>query len=158
MASCRKQALIEAPVESVWELLTDPVRGPEWDPDLLEVMGAPVEIRAGSTFETTGRGPLGLKATSAFKVEELDDLHEIKMRCQKSGYYVHWLLTPAQGNTFTELELGVQPLPGIQGRAMGAVFTGGFLRRTAENTLEALERAIGSGALFGRPGSRNPPN
>jgi uncharacterized protein YndB with AHSA1/START domain len=158
MASCRKQALIEAPVESVWELLTDPVRGPEWDPDLLEVMGAPVEIRAGSTFETTGRGPLGLKATSAFKVEELDDLHEIKMRCQKSGYYVHWLLTPAQGNTFTELELGVQPVPGIQGRAMGAVFTGGFLRRTAENTLEALERAIGSGVLFGRPGSRKPPN
>jgi uncharacterized protein YndB with AHSA1/START domain len=142
MASCRKQTLIEAPVEKVWELLTDPARGPDWNPDLLEITGAPVEIRKGSTFEATGRGPLGLKSTSAFKVEELDDLHEIRMRCQKSGYYVQWLLTPAQGNTFTELELGVQPLPGIQGRAMGAPFTTGFLRRTAEKTVEALERAF----------------
>jgi hypothetical protein len=55
---------------------------------------------------------------------------------------VQWLLTPAQGNTFTELELGVHPLPGIQGRAMGVAFTAGFLRRTAEKTLEALERAF----------------
>jgi uncharacterized protein YndB with AHSA1/START domain len=156
MASCRKQALIEAPVEKVWELLTDPASGPEWDPDLLEVTGAPVEIRAGSTFQTTGRGPMGLKATSAFKVEEFDDLREIKMRCQKSGYYVHWLLTPAQGNTFTELELGVQPLTGIQGRPMGALFTAGYLRRTADNTLEALERAMSRGAPEG--GGRKSPN
>jgi uncharacterized protein YndB with AHSA1/START domain len=143
MASCRQNALIEAPVESVWTLLSDPSRGPDWDPEVLQVTGAPARIETGSSFEMTGRGPLGMKATTTFKVEELEDMHEIRMRCQKSGFYVHWLLTPAQGNTFTELELGVDPLPGLSARAMGAMHTRGYLRRTADLTLEALNKALG---------------
>jgi len=31
MASWKQQALIQAPVEDVWELLCDPARGPDWD-------------------------------------------------------------------------------------------------------------------------------
>ena len=142
MASCTKQGLIEAPVKSVWDILVDPARGPDWDPDVLEVTGAPVKIETGSTFEMTGRGPLGIKGTTTFKVEELDDMHEIKMQCQKSGFYIHWLLTPAQGNTFAEIELGIEPVPGLQARAVGAMHTRGYLRRTAEQTLEALRGAI----------------
>lgn len=142
MPSCKQTTLIEAPVESVWKLLTDPARGPDWDPEVLEVTGAPVKIETGSTFDVTGRGPLGLKSSTTFKVEELEDMHEIKMQCQKSGYYIHWLLTPAQGNTFAELELGVEPLPGLQARAAGAIHTRGYLRRTAEKTVEALRRAL----------------
>ena len=150
MASCRQNALIEAPVESVWELLSDPSRGPDWDPEVLKVTWAPAKIETGSTFEMSGRGPLGMKATTTFKVEELEDMHEIRMRCQKSGFYVHWLLTPAQGSTFTQLELGVEPLPGLQARAMGAIHTRGYLRRTADLTLEALNKALG----HDRAGSR----
>ncbi len=143
MASWKQQALIEAPVEAVWEVLVDPSRSPDWDGDVIEVTGAPVEIEVGSTFGVTARGRLGLKDTTTFKVEVLEDMHELKMKCQKSGYYVHWLLTPARGNTFTELELGVEPLPGLSGRAMGAIHTKGYLRRTVEKTIEALSRAIG---------------
>ena len=42
-------------------------------------------------------------------------MREIKLRCQNSGFYSHWLLTEAQGNTFTEVELGVEP-KGLLGR------------------------------------------
>ena len=35
-----------------------------------------------------------------FLIERLDDLHEIRFACQKSGMYAHWLLTDAQGDTF----------------------------------------------------------
>ena len=45
-----------------------------------------------------------------FEVEELEDLREIKLRCQSSGYYSHWRLTEAQGQTFADVEVGVEPI------------------------------------------------
>ena len=143
MSSWTQQALIEAPVAEVWELLCDPARSPDWDADVLEVTGPPVKIEKGSTFGMTGRGPLGMKSSTTFKVEELEEMRELKMQCQKSGFYIHWLLTPAQDETFAELELGVETIPGLQSRAAGAMHTKGYLRRTVEKTLDALNRTIG---------------
>jgi hypothetical protein len=31
------------------------------------------------------------------------------MSCQLTGTYAHWLLTPAQGGTFVELNMGMEP-------------------------------------------------
>jgi uncharacterized protein YndB with AHSA1/START domain len=142
MSSWKQQALIDAPVEEVWKLLSDPTRGPDWSADVIDVTGAPTTIEKGSTFELTGRGPLGLKATTTFKVEQLEDMREIRMQCQKYGFYSHWLLTPARGGTFTELELGIDPQPGIETRAVGALHTKGYLRRTVDQTLDGLRRAL----------------
>jgi uncharacterized protein YndB with AHSA1/START domain len=144
MASWKQQALIEAPVAEVWSVLTDPDRGPEWDPDVLAVTGAPTKIEKGSTFDVTGRGPLGLKATTTFKVVELDDLHELKMKCQFSGFYSHWLLTEAQDGTFAEVELGIEPLASRppRARAAGVLHTKSYLRRQVEKMLDGLRRAV----------------
>ena len=142
MSSSKQQALIEAPVSEVWGILTDPASAPDWDEDVIAVTGPPVQIEVGSTFELIGRGPLGIKATTTYRVEELEDMHELKMQCQRSGFYVHWLLTPARGSTFTEIEMGVEPLPGLQGRAADVIHTRGYLRRTAEKTLDGLRRAL----------------
>jgi len=87
MSSWKQQALIQAPIEEVWSVLCDPVRGPEWSEDMIAVTGAPTKIEKGSTFDVTSKGPLGLKATTPFKVEELEDMHELKMKCQFTGYY-----------------------------------------------------------------------
>jgi uncharacterized protein YndB with AHSA1/START domain len=146
MASWTQQALIDAPVREVWEMLCDPSRAPQWAEDVIAVTGPPAKIEKGSTFEVTARGPLRLKATTPFKVEELDEMRELKMQCQVSGFYSHWLLTEAQGGTFTELELGIEPIEakrGIQGRAIGALHTKSFLRRATEKTLDGLRRAVG---------------
>jgi uncharacterized protein YndB with AHSA1/START domain len=145
MSSWKQQALIDAPVEDVWELLSDPQRGPDWSEDVLAVTGAPAKIEKGSTFEVRSRGPLGLKDTTTFKVEQLDGMREIRMQCQKYGFYSHWLLTPARGGTFTELELGIDPRPGIQTRAVAALHTKGYLRRTVDQTLDGLRRAVARG-------------
>ena len=148
MASWRQQALIEAPVEEVWEVLADPVRGPDWDQDVLAITGAPVKIEKGSTFELTGRGPLGLKGTTTFKVQEFDEMHELKMQCEASGFYAHWLLTKAQDGTFTQLELGheqeVLPEPALKDRAVRALYTKSYLRRAVDRTLDGLRRAVRS--------------
>jgi uncharacterized protein YndB with AHSA1/START domain len=144
MASWKQQALVEAPVERVWELLADPTRFPDWSGEVLKVTGVPTEIEKGSSFELTGRGPLRLRSTTTFKVEKLDDMREIKLRCQYSGFYSHWLLTEAQGNTFTEVELGIEQ-EGLekQARVAGALHTKGFLRRATEQSLDGLQQALG---------------
>jgi len=140
MASWKQQALIEAPVEKVWELLEDVERYPEWNESSIEVTGAPTHVEKGSTFKQISRGPLGTKTTTTFEVEELQDLREIKLRCQASGYYSHWLLTEAMGNTFTEVEIGVEP-NGLLGHVVNATHTKRALRRTIEESLEGLRRA-----------------
>jgi Polyketide cyclase / dehydrase and lipid transport len=145
MASWKQQALIEAPVAEVWGILCDPARGPDWDEDLISVTGAPTKIEKGSTFDVTGRGPLGLKATTKFKVEELEDMHELKMKCQFTGFYAHWLLTQAQDGTFAEVELGVEPVdskPSLRGKAAAALHTKSYLRRAVERLLDSLRRAV----------------
>ena len=143
MSSWKQQALIQAPVTEVWEILCDPARSPDWDPDVLAVTGAPIRIEKGSTFDITGRRPLGMKATTTFKVEELEDLHELKMKCQVSGYYAHWLLTQAQGGTFTEVELGIEPIESqsLGGRVGAALHTKSYLRTQVEKLLDGLRRA-----------------
>jgi uncharacterized protein YndB with AHSA1/START domain len=157
MASWKQQALIEAPIEKVWELLEDPTQFAEWSGDTIEVTGAPTKVEKGSTFDLTSRGPLGLKSTTTFEVEELDDLREIKLRCQRSGYYSHWLLTDARGNTFTEVEMGVEPemgvkpKPGFEARVISALHTKGYLRRAAEQTLDGLKRALERAGAGRRP-------
>ena len=143
MSSWKQQALIQAPVTEVWEILCDPARSPDWDPDVLAVTGAPIRIEKGSTFDITGRGPLGMKATTTFKVEELEDLHELKMKCQVSGFYAHWLLTQAQEGTFTEVELGIEPIESqsLLGRVGAALHTKSYLRTQVEKLLDGLRRA-----------------
>jgi uncharacterized protein YndB with AHSA1/START domain len=143
VASWKQQALIEAPVNEVWEVLCDPARGPEWSEEVIAVTGAPTKIEKGSTFDVTARGPLHLKNTTTFKVEELDELHEIKMKCQYSGFYSHWVLTDAQGATFTEVELGVERKPGLEGLTTHALHTKSYLRREVEKLLDGLRRAVG---------------
>jgi uncharacterized protein YndB with AHSA1/START domain len=143
VTSWKQEALIEAPVENVWALLADPARYPEWSTDVVKVTGAPAKVEVGSTLDITGRGPLGIKTTTPFRVEELEDLREIKMQCQVSGFYTHWVLTEARGNTFTEVELGVEPKKGLQARAAAAIHTKGYLRRAVDEMVDGLRRAVG---------------
>jgi uncharacterized protein YndB with AHSA1/START domain len=133
-------------VSEVWDLLSDPARASEWADDVIEVTGGPARIEKGSTYRVTSRGPFGLKATTPFTVEQLEDMRELKMQCQVTGFFTHWVLTEAQGGTFTELELGIEELPqgrSIRGRAMTALHTKSFLRGTVEKTLDGLRRAVG---------------
>jgi uncharacterized protein YndB with AHSA1/START domain len=142
MASWRQQALVEAPVEEVWALITDWNHYPEWNSDVIRVTGGPAVLEQGSMFDLKGRGPLGLKATTPFKVEEFEEMREMKIQCQVSGYYAHWLLTEARGSTFTEVELGVEPMKGLQARATGALHTKGYLRRAVDQTIDNLRSTL----------------
>jgi Polyketide cyclase / dehydrase and lipid transport len=142
MASWKQQALIDAPVERLWDVLSDPATYPHWASDSVEVTGLPTKIEKGATFELTGPGPLG--RTTTYKIEELDDLRQIKLRCQSSGYYAHWVLTKAQEQTFADVEIGVEPI-GVNGRMMQAALPKRKLRQIVNQNLDGLRRVLSSG-------------
>jgi hypothetical protein len=67
------------------------------------------------------------------------------MKCQFTGFYAHWVLTQAQDGTFTEVELGIEPVeskPSLSGKAAAALHTKSYLRRQAEKLVDSLRRVV----------------
>jgi hypothetical protein len=144
----RQQAVIESPAAEVWDLVGNPIRYPEWASEVIEVTGL-AEVAEHATFEQTTKTPLGGKDTTIFEIEKLDDLREIKLRCQTSGYYSRWRLTPAQENTFAEVEIGVEPTSPMYGLFFGTLGRR-YLRRISEQSVAGIQRALRSPAQRSR--------
>jgi uncharacterized membrane protein len=138
--SWRQQTLIEAPLEEVWDLISDLARYPEWAEHAVEVTGAPKRIEKGSTYTQTTELPLG-PVTTTYLVEVVDELRELKLRCADSGYYNRWVLTEARGATFTDIEVGLEPR-GPLGEQAETVMTKGFLRGLVEQITDGVQRAL----------------
>jgi uncharacterized protein YndB with AHSA1/START domain len=133
----RQQAHLDVPVATVWDLVGAPSRYPEWWPRVIEVRGQRYE--EGDEFVQVIRSPSG-EQTSNFLIDQRDDLHEIRMTCQLTGLYAHWMLTPAGGGTFVEVELGIQPQR-VSDRVLDAAVGRMYFRRWCERSLAGLEAA-----------------
>jgi uncharacterized protein YndB with AHSA1/START domain len=134
----RQQAHLEAPLEAVWGLVGEPDRYPEWWPRVVEVHGERFE--QGDEYAQVTQGPLG-KMNTNFLLERRDNLREIRMTCQLSGTYAEWLLTPAQGGTFVELEMGMDPRR-VSDRVFDRLAGKQFFRRWASQSLDGLRDAV----------------
>lgn len=135
MSAVRRQALIHAPPPEVWDLVGDPSRHPEWWPRVIEVRGEVFDV--GSNYAQVTRTPTG-KIKTEMTLERLEDLREINLRCLDTGTYAHWLLTEAQGNTFVDVEFGMNPI-GLQNRIFSSTFGSLYFSRWLEKSLAALE-------------------
>jgi uncharacterized protein YndB with AHSA1/START domain len=140
MSSWRQQALIEAPVEEVWRLIGDPSTYPVWaGRDVLEVTGLP-SVEAGATFRQVTRTPLGRQEVT-FRIEDLEELREIRMTCDESGLFSRWVLTEAQENTFADVEFGLEPR-NLGHRAFDATLGKHWYRRTVDRFIDGLRGAL----------------
>ena len=137
MSACKRQAVIEAPVDAVWELVGNPSRHPEWYPKVIEVNGERFE--EGDQYAQVTKDPVGSSKTD-FMIERMDDMREIRLVCQTTGMYAHWLLTDAQGGTFVDVEMGMQPRTAGT-RFFDTVIGRMYFRRWLEQSLDALRRA-----------------
>lgn len=122
-------------MDVVWSLVGDPARYPEWAGHVLEVTGL-ATVEQGATYRQQGRTPIG-KSTTTFVVDDLDDLHEIRLRCLDSGYFAHWQLTEARGETFAEVEIGMDPAH-LGYRAFDVVLGRRWYRRLVDDSLEQV--------------------
>src|SRR5947207_3752659 len=96
MDSARQQAHVQAPVERVWELIGDVNRHPEWWPRVEDVQCD--LLVEGCTYRQVTRRPDRTIETT-ISIEDLDDCHQLRVRCLDTGMYAHFVLTPAQGGT-----------------------------------------------------------
>ena len=90
------------------------------------------------------KDPIGRSETN-FLLERRDNLREVRMSCQLTGMYAEWVLTPAQGGTFVEVEMGIEARrvgDRIFDRAMGKA----YFRRWTTQSLDALREAVLSAA------------
>lgn len=139
MAAHREHAQLQAPVEAVWSLVGVPSRYPEWWPRVIEVDGE--RFDEGDQYVQVTRDPTG-SVRSSFLIERARDLQEIRMSCRLTGAYAHWFLTPAQGGTFVELEMGMEPRR-ISDRLFAGTVGRRYFRNWSRQSLEALRRVTG---------------
>jgi uncharacterized protein YndB with AHSA1/START domain len=139
VAEWRQHALIGAPIETVWELVGNPARHPEWWPRVVEVRGG--QFEPGAAYVQVTRTPMGANETT-LQIDALDDLRELSAHCRDTGTYTRWLLTPARDDTFVEAEFGMEPA-GLVYRVFDATAGRLYFRRWVEASLEALkEKAV----------------
>src|SRR3954465_2314692 len=131
MPSARRQVMVDAPVERVWELIGDVSRHPERWPRVEEVeCHLPEE---GSTYRQVTRRPDKTIETT-ISIEELEDCPQLRLRCLDTGMYADFLLTPAPGGTLVDAELGVEE------HGLTRLFAAAFIRRWVTQSLDGLRR------------------
>ena len=138
MSEYHQEAHLEAPIETIWSLVGHPRRHPEWWPRVVEVHGERFE--EGDEYAQVTKDPGGSTESTQFLLERKEELREIRMSCQKTGTYAHWLLTEARGGTFVHLEMGMQPkYLGV--RLFDVALGKRYFRRWGEQSLQALGEA-----------------
>jgi uncharacterized protein YndB with AHSA1/START domain len=136
MSHVRHEAFINAPVERIWELVSDMNRHPEWWPRVLETDAKGSEV--GTTYRQVMETPKGSEV-SQFQVEGMEDYKRLAIRCLNSGMFLRFGLTEAQDGTFVEGEMGMEPI-GISNRVVDTFAGRRYFRRWIAETFESLER------------------
>jgi uncharacterized protein YndB with AHSA1/START domain len=138
MTTFRQQALIDAPVRAVWDLVADPNRHAEWFPNVVEASCDGIE--QGCTYRQVTRKPWGTRLATTLRVETLDDCREVHIRCLDTGTSSRWVLTEAQGATFVEFEFGIDPIRRAD-KVFDRLGARRYFRRWGEQALDALRDA-----------------
>ena len=134
--SYRHQALIEAPLDHVWAVVSDPRTHEDWWPEV-EGIVAREGLGEGDEYLFSSKVlPFRDAVESVWVVERMEQLKEVHFRCTLSGTYARFTLTPAQGNTFVEAESGMEPTT-LQWRVMGALGRS-YFRNWVIGALDAL--------------------
>lgn len=137
-----QQTHIDAPVDTVWELVGNPNRHPDWWPEMLEVECA--TLHEGCRYRGVIKGIIGSDehelVVERLELETLDGCREVAIFCEGTGVTTRFMLTEAQGGTFVEGRFSADPASlGI--RMLSAVAGRRFLRTFLERSLAGLKRA-----------------
>jgi ligand-binding SRPBCC domain-containing protein len=134
----RHQAVIDAPVEDVWAIVSDPRTHPEWWPDVVDVQLDRPLVEGGEYVRTSKPLPFAHAVEAVWVAERLEDLKEARFRCQLTGTWASFSLTAAQGQTFVEAESGMDP-KAFRWRFMNNAF---FLKQWIVKVLDALPKEV----------------
>ena len=149
MSMSRQQAFIEAPLPVVWELIADIENHPAWWPRVVEVQCEGLD--EGCTYRQVTQTPFG-KDEMNLLIEDRDDPQRLHVRCLNTGTFVRFDLTSAQGGTFADGEMGMDP-ERMHMKVFDTVIGRRYFASWLKQTMEALERvARERGEGVGDPG------
>jgi uncharacterized protein YndB with AHSA1/START domain len=138
----RRHCVIQAPIDDVWTIVSDPHTHSEWWPEV-EDINAPADAANGGQYTRKVRrlGFLDV-VDNVWIAEPMEHLKEVNFRCTMTGTFTRFALTPAQDNTFVEIQAGVDPI-GFKGRVAKAA-SPFFFNRWIGRLLDALPAAVSS--------------
>jgi uncharacterized protein YndB with AHSA1/START domain len=137
MSDCRNQAFIEAPVEVVWKLIADVEHHDEWWPRVVETECE--QLGEGCTYRQVIRTPFG-KEDFNLEIDSMQEPDEFKIHCLNTGTFVRFGLTEAQGGTFVDGRMGMDP-DGLFNRVFDAAAGRMYFRRWLAASLDAMAEA-----------------
>ncbi len=136
-----QQAFIDASPETIWELVGDPNRHPDWWPGIVDVECA--DLREGCRYREVVKGFFRPQEHDIL-IERLDTCQEVCIACVGTGVTTRFVLTGAQGGTFVEGHFSIEPnsigskvVTAVTGRRMMR----SWLERSLENLKNVAERA-----------------
>jgi hypothetical protein len=139
--NCRQHAFIEAPIDVVWELASDPDRQTEWWPDTIVFDCVDGSFEQGCHVRNIQKRPWPMPdLESTLAVDRMIPGKELYMRCMDTGTYCRSVLTEGQGGTFIEMEAGNDP-QSLMVRLQVAAAGERMFRRWVEHALEKLKGA-----------------
>jgi uncharacterized protein YndB with AHSA1/START domain len=134
--SSTQQVFIDAPADTVWQLVGDPNRHPDWWPRVIDVECA--DLREGCRYRGVTKGFFGATAHDLL-IERLDTCQEVCIACEGTGVSTRFVLTSAQGGTFVEGRFSIEP-NSIGMQVVSAVTGRRMMRSWLEESLENLRR------------------
>jgi uncharacterized protein YndB with AHSA1/START domain len=144
----RHQTLIDAPVEDVWAVIRDPLTHPDWWPDVVSVRIEEPLVEGGEYMRSSKLLPFRDAVESVWVAERLENLKEARFRCTVSGTWAHFKVTPAQEETFVELETGMDPTR-LRWRLVKAT-SGSYFKGWILDVLDALPKEVDARRLAPR--------
>lgn len=139
MAVVQKTIPINAPVETVFEVLNDPNRIPEVAPGVSRVDQVRHEGRVGDSFRTV-YSVMGLGFPMKFTTVEYTSPTRIIQRMEggMTGTFT-WILEPRDGATQATVRIDYEMMGGVLGKAVNALLLERMNEKNAERMLENLK-------------------
>jgi hypothetical protein len=138
---CRQQAFIDAPLDVVWRLASDPDRQAEWWPDTISFQCIDGTFEQGCHVRNVQKRPWPMpELETTLAVDRMIPGKELTIRCMDTGTYSRAVLTEGQGGTFIEMEAGNDPA-NLRTRLQVAMAGERMFRRWVEHALERLRHA-----------------
>ena len=139
MSEARQQAFIDAPVETVWKLISDVERHSDWWPDVVEVECD--EVAEGCMYREVIKIPLGTGERN-FVIEDFDNPERFHIRCVDTGAFVDISLTEARGGCFVDAAAGMDP-KSLGFKVFDTLAGKRYWRRWLEQSLDAMGQVAG---------------
>jgi uncharacterized protein YndB with AHSA1/START domain len=136
--SSTQQTFVEAPAQTIWDLVGDPRRHPEWWPDWVTTECP--DPSEGCRYRGVVKDPFGRVKEHDLLIERREGWREISISCDGTGVTTSFVLAEAQGGTFVEGCFSIEP-NSFGMKAIGAVAGRRIMRSWLERSLENLKRA-----------------